>query len=235
MVIALASPAPGRPVTSPYGWRKHPITGQRKLHAGIDFGGSFTVLSAGSGTVVKTGYSATGYGHYVIVQHDPSLRTLYAHGKTASKLRVGDSVRAGTTVFTSGSTGASTGNHLHFEVRVKNRVGVWAAVDPAPYLTAKPSTARRKNTMATLYYTKKDNKNVFALAGEAPGTSANWLETSDQTFANQLAAQHGPAAYLTPASFDGWKQRYLEPVKTLGNTSTAAPEYVLTGTLTPKK
>lgn len=235
MVTALSSPAPGQSITSPYGMRKHPITGKQKLHAGVDFGGSFTVLSAGSGIVVKKGYSATGYGNYVIVQHDPSLRTLYAHGKSASTLSVGDSVGAGTTIFQSGSTGASTGNHLHFEVRVKNRLGVWSAVDPAPYLIAKPPTARRKNTMATLYYTKKNNKNIFALAGEAPGTSANWLETSDQTFANQLAAQHGPAAYLTPASFDGWKQRYLEPVKTLGGTSTGAAEYVLTGTLTPKK
>ena len=144
--MTLTTPAPGRAITSPFGWRTHPITGKRALHRGIDWGGAFRVQLAGRGRIVKVGYSATGFGHYVIAEHDADgvkLRTVYAHGAARSQLVTGRTYDDGATVFTSGSTGSSTGNHLHFEVRKRNRFGVWTAVDPMPYLTASTQSSAR--------------------------------------------------------------------------------------------
>lgn len=149
----LISPAPNRPVTSPFGWRINPITGKRRHHNGIDYGGTFVVRVAAAGTVITNGFSPSkvnGFGYYVVIQHEGGLRTLYAHGRERSKLRVGARVRAGDTVFTSGSTGASTGPHLHFEVH-RRILGFYRPVNPMPYFSKpkpKPdnTTDRKKRT-----------------------------------------------------------------------------------------
>ena len=132
--MKLSNPAPGRPVTSPYGWRKHPITGKRKFHRGTDFGGTFDVLCAGDGVVVHKGANmnkSTGGGHVVIVMHEADLYTVYYHGAHATHFKVGDSIKAGDKIYLSGSTGASTGPHLHFETRTKRAWG--SDTDPTPY------------------------------------------------------------------------------------------------------
>jgi hypothetical protein len=133
----LSSPAPGRPVTSAYGPRVHPISGKQSMHRGIDYGGRFPVVVAADGRVVKNGASlgASGFGYYLVVEHSNELRTLYAHGATRSKRQPGERMTRGDVVFISGSTGAATGDHLHFETHRKNRFGVWVPVDPNPYLT----------------------------------------------------------------------------------------------------
>jgi hypothetical protein len=96
--MRLNNPAPGRPVTSPYGWRIHPITKRKAFHRGTDFGGTFDVLAAGDGTVVNKGANMnkkTGGGHTVTIKHDADLYTVYYHGAQATHLKVGDSVKAG--------------------------------------------------------------------------------------------------------------------------------------------
>jgi len=106
------------PITSRFGWRYHPILKRSRLHAGIDFGvGTGTpVHAAQSGTVIMAGWKG-GYGNTVVISHGGGLTTLYAHN---SRLAVssGQHVSAGQVVAYSGSTGLSTGPHLHFEVRV---------------------------------------------------------------------------------------------------------------------
>jgi len=116
---------------SPYGWRVHPITGKRAFHQGVDVAGSFPVTVAGDGVVRHIGYSAIGGGHVVGVDHG-SVWTFYYHGARATGLRLGQRVDAGALIYQSGSTGASTGAHLHFEVRKSRRWG--NTVDPVPYL-----------------------------------------------------------------------------------------------------
>jgi murein DD-endopeptidase MepM/ murein hydrolase activator NlpD len=137
--VRLSNPAPGRRITSPYGPRVHPITGQvGRVHRGIDYGGTFDVLSAGDGIVHKISYNGnkrTGGGHVVIIKHANDLYTVYYHGAHRTGLRVGERVTAGQFVYRSGSTGASTGPHLHFETRTGSR-GQWGTdVDPQIYLT----------------------------------------------------------------------------------------------------
>lgn len=111
-------PVPGYyRISSPYGYRIHPILKTKKMHTGIDIAApsGATVIAANSGTVIYAGYYG-GYGNTVIIDHGGQISTLYAHN---SKLLVkeGDKVTKGQTVSKVGSTGLSTGPHLHFEVR----------------------------------------------------------------------------------------------------------------------
>lgn len=119
-----------------YGPRRHPITGRPgTMHRGVDVAGVFQVTAAGDGVVVHKGFSRTGGGNVVIIDHG-EVHTVYYHGASASKLAVGQRVVAGDYIYTSGSTGASTGNHLHFEVRKRRAWGT--DVDPMPYLSDAP-------------------------------------------------------------------------------------------------
>ena len=107
-------------VTSSFGMRKHPILRKYKMHTGIDIGASKgnSIVAANKGTVIMAHYDKSGgYGNMVVIDHGAGITTLYAH---ASKLcvKVGAEVKAGTVIAKVGSTGLSTGNHLHFEVRV---------------------------------------------------------------------------------------------------------------------
>lgn len=117
------------PTSSPFGWRTHPILGYRRFHAGLDFAASYgsTIRAADSGVVIFAGWYG-GYGRSLIIDHGKGLTTLYAH---CSELYVseGQSVQKGQAIAAVGSTGLSTGPHLHFEVR---RNG--SPVNPADYL-----------------------------------------------------------------------------------------------------
>lgn len=116
-------------LSSNFGYRKHPIGGGSKMHKGIDLSANrgTRILAGDSGVVKFSGWKG-GYGYCVIVDHQNGYETLYGH---CSKLLadVGDNVNRGDLIAEVGSTGASTGNHLHFEVH-KNGV----AVDPLQYL-----------------------------------------------------------------------------------------------------
>ncbi|MHC5934300.1 murein hydrolase activator EnvC family protein [Nostoc sp.] len=117
------------PTSSPFGWRMHPILGYRRFHAGLDFAASYgsTIRAADSGIVIFAGWYG-GYGRAVIIDHGKGITTLYGH---TSELYVteGQAVERGQAIAAVGSTGLSTGPHLHFEVR---RDGT--PVDPVNYL-----------------------------------------------------------------------------------------------------
>jgi murein DD-endopeptidase MepM/ murein hydrolase activator NlpD len=117
------------PTSSPFGWRMHPILGYRRFHSGLDFAASYgsTIRAADSGTVIFAGWYG-GYGKAVIINHGKSITTLYGH---TSELYVveGQTVQRGQAIAAVGSTGLSTGPHLHFEVR---RDGT--PVDPMGFL-----------------------------------------------------------------------------------------------------
>jgi murein DD-endopeptidase MepM/ murein hydrolase activator NlpD len=109
------------PVTSPFGWRRHPIFGIRKFHSGVDLAGPnhSPLRAADSGNVLYSGWYG-GYGKVVIVSHGNGLATLYAHmSKVAAS--AGQNVSKGDVVGYEGSTGFSTGPHVHFEVRVDGK------------------------------------------------------------------------------------------------------------------
>ena len=127
----LAWPVPGYTrITSKYAMRVHPITGQYKLHTGVDIGAPEGVnfIAANDGIVTKAEYN-TAYGNMVIISHGGGISTLYAHGSEIL-VEVGQTVKRGETVLKVGSTGYSTGPHAHFEVRING-----VTTDPLPYIT----------------------------------------------------------------------------------------------------
>lgn len=116
-------------ITSEYGTRTHPITGRVKYHAGIDIGAAHgtDIYAAEGGVVLVSGWNTGGYGNYVVIDHGSGITTLYAH---CSSLLVsaGQTVTRGQVIAKCGSTGMSTGPHLHFEV-LKNG----SATDPMAF------------------------------------------------------------------------------------------------------
>jgi murein DD-endopeptidase MepM/ murein hydrolase activator NlpD len=129
--IPIANPAPGAVVTSAFGVRRDPILGVSALHPGIDFrdavGSNVPATAAG---VVTRASRAGGYGNMVEIDHGGGYSTRYAH-LSEIDVKVGDKVARGETIGKSGSTGRSTGPHLHYEVRHNGK-----AVDPVSFLKA---------------------------------------------------------------------------------------------------
>lgn len=118
-LIAFEAPVPGKGVISPFGLRKLPWEERGRLHAGIDIAAEkgAKVVAVADGVVIERGKSPT-YGRYVQLRHAEGLTTLYAHlGGIDIDMAKGALVRAGETVGRVGSSGASTGPHLHFEIR----------------------------------------------------------------------------------------------------------------------
>lgn len=120
------------PVTSPFGWRVHPITGEYKFHAGVDLGYDYgaTVPSLFDGQVVQSGDFDDGYGNQVLIYHyDYDCYTRYGH-LSAVYVSAGEYVGAGQTIGLVGSTGNSTGPHLHLEYIVRSADGEFEYANP---------------------------------------------------------------------------------------------------------
>ncbi len=118
-------------ISSPYGYRIHPIYGTKKFHSGIDIPASTgtTIVAADSGTVILASYGYNGgYGNYVIISHGNGYTTRYAHCSSLS-VSVGQQVSKGQKIAAVGSTGASTGPHCHFEIRINGET-----VNPSNYV-----------------------------------------------------------------------------------------------------
>ncbi len=119
----MRTPIDGARLTSTYGMRKHPILGYTKMHKGLDFGASkgTPIMAAGNGVIDALGPNG-GYGNYVRIRHNSEYSTAYAHMNAFPKgLKRGDRVEQGQVIGYVGSTGRSTGPHLHYEVLVNSK------------------------------------------------------------------------------------------------------------------
>jgi murein DD-endopeptidase MepM/ murein hydrolase activator NlpD len=124
----LCWPVSGR-ISSPFGWRMHPILRKKKYHSGIDLAVSTgtAVKAADSGRVLVSGWQG-GYGNFIALDHGKGISTCYGHNSRLL-VKAGELVKKGQTIAFSGNTGLSTGPHLHFEVRVNGN-----PVNPLGYL-----------------------------------------------------------------------------------------------------
>nr|WP_324603052.1 M23 family metallopeptidase [Porphyrobacter sp. AAP82] len=130
-------PASIQSITSGFGFRRDPFNGRGAMHAGIDFKGPIgsPIFAAADGRVTFAGRKS-GYGNAIEITHANGMLTRYAH-LSRIDVRVGQAVAAGTTIGGLGSTGRSTGPHLHFEVRINDR-----AINPRPFLEAAPDVLK---------------------------------------------------------------------------------------------
>ncbi len=138
-------PANVEMLTSSFGFRRDPFTGASAMHSGLDFRGPVgaPIYAAAEGRVSFVGQKR-GYGNVVEISHGNGLVTRYAH-MSKFHSHVGQEVAAGDVIGAIGSTGRSTGPHLHFEVRVNNR-----AVNPRPFLEAAPNVLKEARRVRTI-------------------------------------------------------------------------------------
>lgn len=138
-------------VTSNFGYRTPPKTSTgygTAQHKGIDLGTSgrsVPIYSVSDGVVRTVAYDHDGYGHYIIIDHSDGVETRYAHMASSSNLQEGQRVTAGTQIGNVGTTGSSSGLHLHFEIRVKGN-----PIDPAPYISSGGTTILSPSYDATI-------------------------------------------------------------------------------------
>jgi murein DD-endopeptidase MepM/ murein hydrolase activator NlpD len=119
----MRKPAAAGIIRSGFGWRVHPILGYRRLHAGVDYAAprGTPIFAAGNGVVEKAGRSS-GYGNFTLIKHTNGYETAYGHQSAFAKgIAPGVKVRQGQIIGYVGSTGLSTGPHLHFEIRVNGK------------------------------------------------------------------------------------------------------------------
>jgi len=137
-------PASVENITSGFGYRRDPFNGRGAMHAGIDFKGAIgsPIFAAAPGRVSFAGWKA-GYGQAIEITHGNGMLTRYAHLSRIG-VRIGQEVSAGATIGGLGSTGRSTGPHLHFEVRINDR-----AVNPRPFLEAAPDVLKEVRRTGT--------------------------------------------------------------------------------------
>ncbi len=186
--------------TSGFGIRVHPVTGETKLHTGVDFAAptGTHILAAADGRVVFAG-AASGYGNLILIEHNVGGRTVatgYAHMyANGIHVTVGQSVTAGEYIADVGVAGYSTGPHLHFEVRPGGADG--APIDPEPWLAshgavdieagsnppprdAQPLVARHRRSTATTRETSSTTRRPTARSPSEPPTSSRRSEPTSR-------------------------------------------------------
>lgn len=164
-------------ITSKFGSRRHPIHGYTKQHKGVDFGAPMgsPVSSAGDGVVVKAGWNG-GYGNYVLIRHNGEYSTAYAH-LSKINVKVGQVIKQRQVIGKVGSTGSSTGPHLHYEVIYRGQ-----QVNPQK-IKQLPTHKLTRQEMAQFVHVKSTmDKGSFMLTKG----SANKIETADATASKKL-------------------------------------------------
>lgn len=217
-------------VTSPFGMRLHPISGGYRMHNGEDTVGSGN-YSPVTGTVIFAGWdsSGAGFGNAVAVRQDGADVVWWMAHFASVSVSVGQRVSEGQYLGALGKTGAATGPHVHTERRVggTSRPLSGTATNPRSYYTSsagggtsplEPTTKR--NTMTTVYW---DGQNPtggsawWALGGDSPGTTANWIVTQNRDLAIKWSSVHGPIVDLgSHSNFKEFGKWYSEPLRIAG-------------------
>ncbi len=166
----LRKPVPNGKFRSPFGMRRHPVTRFRKMHTGVDWSAArgTKILAAGNGIVEKAGWSGGGYGKQTIIRHANGYKTSYSHqSRIAKSVKAGARVRQGQVIGAVGSTGLSTGPHLHYEVIVNgNKVNPMSIRLPKGRVLKGPALAafeRERDRIDALIERKRESGTRLAL------------------------------------------------------------------------
>lgn len=136
-------------ISSNYGMRKHPISGEYKMHNGIDVVLNDNNIPAFTGgTVVRSGYISNGYGYQIMIRDNNDNYHLYAHLAGNPYYKVGDTVATGSIIGVQGTSGSSTGVHLHYEIRDEQNSSA-SSIDPNEYYSGGFSLTGLSGAVAT--------------------------------------------------------------------------------------
>lgn len=210
------------PATSPFGMRLHPVLGYYRMHTGVDFGAPCgrQVVSVADGEVTFAG-AFGGYGNRVVIKHADinghETTTTYNHLESYG-VRVGDKVKQNQVIAQVGTTGLSTGCHLHFEVTKDG-----AYVDPMPYLTGKPSTAvlsapRGQRSSAAASTKPKESHN-----GSTPSKAPKGSESNKAKGKPKAASKTKPSSKPKGTSKPTVKPSPTTPPPTTPSPSPTSP------------
>ncbi len=185
-------------ISSPYGMRWHPVSGGYKKHNGIDIPGGglnnhHNIIASRSGTVIRAVHDyGGGYGNHVIIDHGDNIYTMYAHmAQDSITVAVGDYVVQGQVIGKMGTTGSSTGVHLHFEIRVGGNSSAYTVdpVDPEnPYISAtnpRPAYAPNSTGISLTKTSLSKNEFVKKLEDYSETLSGNTKTNFDNNFLNE--------------------------------------------------
>lgn len=226
---ALAAPLTGVPFfihpvpggeTSPFGFRIHPLLGRPMFHTGIDLAAACgtPIRAAADGTVIYAQTSAS-WGLRTIIQHTPTVKTAYGH---QSKFLVteGQQVKQGQIIGLSGTTGWSTGCHLHFDVIVNDRY-----VDPAPYLGFPPSAAASVPYAVVPYVVLDQGGSAVQTVedGDVPISEASVAPPAPASIAPRPAALTGSSASPKPGVTGNPAATSARTTTTVAPTPTGSP------------
>jgi len=209
-------------------------------HFGLDSYGYKYNCAIDAGVISKIGWNTFGGGgREIYLRLDNGDVILYYHNAIAALVRVGQRVVAGQRLGVQSSSGKTYGIHLHIEV--------WKGgyrsrrVNPLPYITAlvglapaggdtKPFPKRKKKSMSTIYFVTEDDTSTgkrgdHALAGDSPGTQANWLKTRSSSLIGDWVAVHGPVVWITKSTWSNYQRDYQTPLAALsgGTSGFSAP------------
>lgn len=165
----MSTPVDGARLSSGFGKRKHPVLGYTKMHKGMDFAApsGTPIYAAGDGTIEKLGRFSS-YGNYIRIRHNSGLKTAYAHMKGYAKgLSPGSRVKQGQVIGYIGTTGRSTGPHLHYEVMVNG-----VQVNPRSVKMQQGETLKGKQLAALHNHIEEINRQYAALSGSLKLASA---------------------------------------------------------------
>lgn len=180
------------------------------------------------GVVIYAGYNPSGAGNEVRVQADDG-NTYRALHHARIDVAVGQRVHLRTVLGVQGATGDATGIHCHTEIWVGGSIA--GRLDPWPYIAARLPTPvppiKRKNSMATVYRRGSSPDAYFALAGDSPGTKANWITTRNADLWGGWTAVHGPYIMLSEADYDLFADLYQHSTVATGDVTVESDPKLL--------
>jgi murein DD-endopeptidase MepM/ murein hydrolase activator NlpD len=164
-------PIPYARLTSGFGARRHPVLGRMRMHKGVDYaaGTGTPIMAAGDARVVSAGWQG-GYGNAVVLDHGRGYTTLYGHMSRVGKIKRGQRIAQGTVIGYVGSTGMSTGPHLHYEFRINgvHRNPLSITMPPPEPLSGVALAQFRQQTSVALARIREVENIIYADAGTAP-------------------------------------------------------------------
>lgn len=199
------------PISSPYGPRTHPVTGEASFHDGVDYDATCDapVAAASGGVVVKAGPD-TIYGNQIIVDHGGGIFTRYGHMYAAGVLvSVGDQVTTGQIIAKVGSDGISTGCHMHFTVEVDGQT-----VDPVEFLANPPATSGLGDGIAIAHANIKASLSTAQFRADLATTVA---AAPDLVSLNEMSPRSD--AELSPAGYSAYRAAPTDPASQTRSTA----------------